>query len=197
MGLIISCVTPAVAPRKGSTHCASSTVTSTRCASTNRSRTLVSTCPHNAELLRAFRSLPRPVFPALHCRANEANRVKYISAHLSDVGHAGIRCHQCQAKLLWLTSHKITRAATKSRRLRERLKALSITDLPRSHRVTSASPRPAPPGKQRKWPIDRQIVEWSNDLNEKKDSKNGKRQGCHCQPVGQFHRGVIIKPIVR
>src|SRR5205823_7401865 len=54
------------------------------------------------------------------------------------------RCHQCQAKLLWLTSHKITRAATKSRRLRERVTALSITDLPRSHRVTSASPAPLP-----------------------------------------------------
>src|SRR5207248_8080742 len=50
MDLIISCVTPAVVPRKGSTHCASSTVTSKRCASTNRSRTLVSTCQRNVEL---------------------------------------------------------------------------------------------------------------------------------------------------
>jgi hypothetical protein len=51
---------------------------------------------------------------------------------------------QCQAKLLWLTSHKISKAATKSTRLRERLTALNITDLPRSDRVTSASPAPLP-----------------------------------------------------
>src|SRR5205814_8617373 len=63
---------------------------------------------------------------------------------------------------------------------------------PSQPQSNQCQPCPAPPGKQRKWPIDRQIVEWSNDLNEKKNSKNGERQGSHCQPGGRLHGGVII-----
>src|SRR6476660_6791347 len=36
---------------------------------------------------RTFRSLPRRIFPAFHCRANEANRLQRISAHVVQLTH--------------------------------------------------------------------------------------------------------------
>jgi len=37
-------------------------------------------------------------------------------------------------------------------------------------------------------------VEWSNDLKEKKNTQEGECHSCHCQPIGQAHWGITIKP---
>src|SRR6266550_9036062 len=70
MGLIISCVTPAVVPRKGSTRCASSTATSKHCDTTSLSRLRIPKHLHSGKRPRRLLAWgARPPCLASHFRS--------------------------------------------------------------------------------------------------------------------------------